>query len=413
MPTHCRRELTAGVALFRDGQLEEAEKRLLRAASQPSRFAFMNGGTSSDKATVIDAKFALAQIYKTWGSFEKAAQLLGEVHKANQIMLGETASATLLALAEQGAVLYHAGHLKEAHPLMLAHMQSCFAALGGTSRETLVSMHNFGRLLLHEGKLGEAQSVLTRALSSAQAVLGPEHASTLLFEASLRKCCERRAALIPELNFAKLRPHWQGSAGKREYLPLLPPGDPHYEHAQKVVETAAANAEKDAAKHAAERAEAAAERERVRRLLAKDARGGLSAAEAAAEAHAEAHPMVPPLATATAPEAALEITPAMMGVETAAETTTALLPESMVASTTAPICSPSKAATDDRSVRPPSRACGVAAAILRCWNQPKPRSAAAGTRGAVPGHPRNLSDCVLQERCSASLHPRSDACAHV
>jgi len=152
MPTHCRRELTAGVALFRDGQLEEAEKRLLRAASQPSRFAFMNGGTSSDKATVIDAKFALAQIYKTWGSFEKAAQLLGEVHKANQIMLGETASATLLALAEQGAVLYHAGHLKEAHPLMLAHMQSCFAALGGTSRETLVSMHNFGRLLLVSGR---------------------------------------------------------------------------------------------------------------------------------------------------------------------------------------------------------------------------------------------------------------------
>jgi len=105
MPTHCRRELTAGVALFRDGQLEEAEKRLLRAASQPSRFAFMNGGTSSDKATVIDAKFALAQIYKTWGSFEKAAQLLGEVHKANQIMLGETASATLLALGTRGGPL--------------------------------------------------------------------------------------------------------------------------------------------------------------------------------------------------------------------------------------------------------------------------------------------------------------------
>jgi tetratricopeptide (TPR) repeat protein len=160
-----------GWALLDDGQLTEARKTFVRAASASSAAA---ASPESD----LEPTEGLAACLEALGDFSGARKLQDQVLDARRRLLGVDHPDTLSAMSSLAATLSDQGDLPGARKLEEQVLDTRRRILGLDHLDTLSAMNNLANTLSDQGDLPGARKLREQVLDTRRRILGPDHPDT-------------------------------------------------------------------------------------------------------------------------------------------------------------------------------------------------------------------------------------------
>jgi eukaryotic-like serine/threonine-protein kinase len=167
----CRYTL-AGLLLDR-GEMAEAEPLYRQAIDGHKRLK------GADHPGTLNALNDLGTLLFLAGRMSEAETMFAELLAAHRRVHGDDHPDTLTTLNNLGVTVALQGRLAEAEGYYLEALERRRHLLGDDDPETLFSIHNMGGLLHDQGKLDEAERYRREALERRRRVLGSEHPDTL------------------------------------------------------------------------------------------------------------------------------------------------------------------------------------------------------------------------------------------
>ena len=168
--------VASGVALYLDGQYEEAEKPLRDSVDLARKILLSSNILRSQSLT------GLADVLVQLGNDTEAEQLCSEALIADRKRGPEDTAILANTLASLGGALFYAGNLAAAEAPMRESLKLREEALGTDHALTAESLNNLGALLYESGRFDAAMNEYRRALPIERQVFGdshPEVATTL------------------------------------------------------------------------------------------------------------------------------------------------------------------------------------------------------------------------------------------
>lgn len=127
----------------------------------------------------------LADIYRSWGEYERALELSQGAAATLRRELGEAEPATLAAIETAAQTRHDRSEYEEARALLEEVVEARRRLLGDEDPDTLASKRRLGEVLLEVGEHGEARALLEEALEGLQRVSGEGAPATLAAMTSL------------------------------------------------------------------------------------------------------------------------------------------------------------------------------------------------------------------------------------
>jgi len=138
-------------------------------------------------ADTLDTQNMLGLLYWKQGREEEAMHVARDNLDVRRRVLGDRDPDTLDAMNNLANRFHSRGDLDEAEPLYREAIRISTEIRGAEHTSTLLLMNNFADLLRRQGNLDEAEIMLDRVLALRRVKLGPHHAKTLATQNMLAK----------------------------------------------------------------------------------------------------------------------------------------------------------------------------------------------------------------------------------